>query len=45
MDMEDVMCPGGVPCPPLTAGTYLVEVLGFRDDVISAYDLRVIIGP
>lgn len=41
VDTEDVMCPGGLFCPTLAAGDYLVEVRGFADPVISPYALTI----
>ncbi len=40
-DTELVMCPGGSPCPPITNGTYLIEVKGFTASVTSAYVLHI----
>lgn len=40
-DTETVMCPGGAPCPPITAGTYFLEVKGFTATVQSAYTLHI----
>lgn len=45
LDSEEVMCPGGSPCPTLAAGTYLVEVRGFAPAVISPYVLHVTLTP
>ena len=44
-DTEEVLCPGGVPCPALVAGDYLVEVRGFAPAVISPYLLQITLGP
>ena len=45
-DMEEVLCPGGSPCsPPLVAGTYVVEVVGFAPAVISPYVLHIALTP
>lgn len=44
-DSETVMCPGGEPCPALTAGTYVVEILGFAPANISPYLLHIVVGP
>jgi hypothetical protein len=44
-DMEVVMCPGGTPCPALTAGTYVVEIFGFTPSVVAAYTLQITVGP
>ncbi|MEZ4402705.1 MAG: hypothetical protein R3B06_21975 [Kofleriaceae bacterium] len=43
-DSETVMCPGGTPCPPITNGTYLLEVKGFTPAVESAYTLHIDTG-
>jgi len=40
-DTEMVLCPGGSPCPPITNGTYLIEVKGFTASVTSAYVLHI----
>lgn len=40
-DTELVLCPGGSPCPPITGGTYLIEVKGFTAAVQSAYTLHI----
>lgn len=40
-DTETVLCPGGSPCPAITAGTYLIEVKGFVASVQSAYTLHI----
>jgi hypothetical protein len=40
-DTELVLCPGGSPCPPITNGTYLIEVKGFTASVTSAYLLHI----
>jgi hypothetical protein len=44
-NMEEVMCPGGSPCPALVAGTYVVEVVGFAPAVISPYVLHIAVTP
>ncbi|MBK9032915.1 MAG: hypothetical protein IPL61_16855 [Myxococcales bacterium] len=40
-DTELVLCPGGSPCPPITGGTYLLEIKGFTAAVQSAYTLHI----
>jgi hypothetical protein len=39
-DVEMVEC-AGPPCPPITAGTYVVEIRGFTPTVQSAYLLHI----
>lgn len=45
-DTEEVLCPGGSPCPALAAGDYLVDVFGFAESVQAPYVLHVeLTGP